>query len=66
MIFMTFISIHSVIICEVLPWRTYETHPTLSSKFRCDIKLDQLIKSNAQLYPYLLVSHTLHMNSHLW
>jgi hypothetical protein len=23
---MTFISMHSVIICVVLPWRTYETH----------------------------------------
>jgi hypothetical protein len=23
---MTFISIHFVIICDVLPWRTYETH----------------------------------------
>jgi hypothetical protein len=33
---MTFISIHSVIICEVLPWRIYETHPTLSFKSGCD------------------------------
>jgi hypothetical protein len=36
MIFMTFISIHFVIICDVLPWRTYETHPTLSFKYGCD------------------------------
>jgi hypothetical protein len=32
MIFVTFISIHFVIICGVLLWRTYETHPTLSLK----------------------------------
>jgi hypothetical protein len=36
MIFMTFISIHSVIICVVLLWRTYETHPALSLKSGCD------------------------------
>jgi hypothetical protein len=30
MILVTFISIHFVIICDVLLWRTYETHPTLS------------------------------------
>jgi hypothetical protein len=28
----TFISIHYVIVCVVLPWRTYETHPALSLK----------------------------------
>jgi hypothetical protein len=33
----TFISIHFVIICNVLLWHTYETHPTLSLKFGCDI-----------------------------
>jgi hypothetical protein len=32
MIFVTFISIHFVIICDVLHWRTYETHPALSFK----------------------------------
>jgi hypothetical protein len=32
----TFISIHSVIICVVLPWRTYETHSSLSLKSGCD------------------------------
>jgi hypothetical protein len=36
MVFMTFISIHFVIICDVLSWRTYETHPTLSFKSGCD------------------------------
>jgi hypothetical protein len=35
-IFVTFISIHFVIICDVLLWRTYETHPTLSLKSGCD------------------------------
>jgi hypothetical protein len=33
---MTFISIHSVIMCVVLPWRTYEMHPALSLKSGCD------------------------------
>jgi hypothetical protein len=36
MIFVTFISIHFVIICDVLLWRTYETHPALSLKSGCD------------------------------
>jgi hypothetical protein len=36
MIFVTFISIHFVIICVVLLWRTYETHLTLSLKSGCD------------------------------
>jgi hypothetical protein len=36
MILVTFISIHFVIICDVLLWRTYETHPALSLKFGCD------------------------------
>jgi hypothetical protein len=34
---MIVISIHFVIICDVLLWRTYETHPALSFKSRCDI-----------------------------
>jgi hypothetical protein len=33
---MTFISMHYVIMCVVLPWRTYEMHPALSLKFGCD------------------------------
>jgi hypothetical protein len=37
MIFMTFISMHSVIMCVVLPWRTYEMHSDLSLKSGCDI-----------------------------
>jgi hypothetical protein len=36
MIFVTFISIHFVIICDVLLWSTYETHRALSLKSRCD------------------------------
>ena len=32
----TFISIHSVIICVLLLWRTYVTHPALSLKSKCD------------------------------
>jgi hypothetical protein len=32
----TFISIHLVIICVVLLWRTYEMHPVLSLKSGCD------------------------------
>jgi hypothetical protein len=38
MIFVTFISIHFVIICLVLLWRTYETHLTFSLKSECDTK----------------------------
>jgi hypothetical protein len=36
MILVTFISIHFFIICDVLLWRTYETHPALSLKSGCD------------------------------
>jgi hypothetical protein len=36
MILVTFISIHFVIICDGLLWRTYETHPTFSLKSGCD------------------------------
>jgi hypothetical protein len=36
MIFTTFISMHSVIMCVVLPWRTYEMHSDLSLKSGCD------------------------------
>jgi hypothetical protein len=36
MILVTFISIHFVIICDVLLWRTYETHQALSLKSGCD------------------------------
>jgi ABC-type uncharacterized transport system permease subunit len=37
-IFVAFISIHLVIICVVLLWCTYETHPGLSLKSGGDIK----------------------------
>jgi hypothetical protein len=33
---MTFISMHFVIMCVVLPWRTYEMHPALFLKSGCD------------------------------
>jgi hypothetical protein len=36
MIFMTFISMHFVIMCVVLPWRAYEIHPALFLKSGCD------------------------------
>jgi hypothetical protein len=39
MIFVTFISIHFVIICDVLLWRTYETHLALPLKSGCDTHL---------------------------
>jgi hypothetical protein len=39
MILVTFISIHFVIICYVLLWRIYETHPTLPLKSGCDKSL---------------------------
>jgi hypothetical protein len=43
MILVTFISIHFIIICDVLLWRIYETHPALSLKFGCDNKKSKLI-----------------------
>jgi hypothetical protein len=36
MILVTFISIHFVIICDVLLWRTYEMHPAILLKSGCD------------------------------
>jgi hypothetical protein len=43
MILVTFISIHFFIICDVLLWRTYETHLALSLKFGCDIRGPRLL-----------------------
>jgi hypothetical protein len=40
MIFMTFIYIHFVIICDDLPCYTYKTHPALFFKYRCDRRGD--------------------------
>jgi hypothetical protein len=37
MIYVTFISIYFIIICDVLLWRTYEMHPALPLKSGCDI-----------------------------
>jgi hypothetical protein len=39
MILVTFISIHFVIICDVILCRTYETHLALSLKSGCDIHI---------------------------
>lgn len=39
MILVTFISIHFVIICDVLFWHTYKTYPALSLKSGCDTGL---------------------------
>jgi hypothetical protein len=36
MIFLTFISMHFVIMCVILSRRTYEMHPPLSFKSGCD------------------------------
>jgi hypothetical protein len=48
MIFMTFISMHSVIMCVVLPWRIYEMHPDLFLKSGCDkyVTLLDVMKSH--------------------
>jgi hypothetical protein len=43
-IFVTFISIHLVIICVVLLWCTYETHPALPLKSGCDMLLERYDK----------------------
>jgi hypothetical protein len=61
MIFVTFISIHFVIICDVLLWHTYETHPDLSLKSGCDnsrylSKNTGVIHGSLHLYPCSLPS----------
>jgi hypothetical protein len=56
MIFMTFISIHSVIICEFLPWRTYETHPALSFNSGCDICASATLHDTKTLFICKLMS----------
>jgi hypothetical protein len=55
----TFISIHLVIICVVLLWHTYETHPGLPLKSGCDSgedggreHRDGASASSPQLWPY--------------
>jgi hypothetical protein len=45
MTIMRFTSMHSVIICVILPWRTYETHPALFLKSGCDT-LPRLLYNN--------------------
>jgi hypothetical protein len=57
MIFMTFISIHFVIIFDVLFWRTYETHMALPLKSGCDrssIKGNVDYRMKTGQNPYLL------------
>jgi hypothetical protein len=56
MIFVIFISIHFIIICVVLLWRTYETHPALSLKSGCN----SLPGSCQLLLRILLWSHVKH------
>jgi hypothetical protein len=43
---MTFISMHSVIMCVVLSWRTYEMHPDLSLKSGCDSRVADGVKDD--------------------
>jgi hypothetical protein len=59
MIFMTFISMHSVIICVVLPWRTYETHPALSLKSGCDILDLNFFVANTSIRSHGRCSHSI-------
>jgi hypothetical protein len=51
---MIFISIHSIIICEILPWRTYETHLTLSFKSGCDSGLQYVTIPQKEFMIYIL------------
>jgi hypothetical protein len=53
---MTFISMHSAIMCVVLPWRTYEMHSDLSLKSGCDIHPvpSALLSSGHGFKPHLL------------
>jgi hypothetical protein len=41
--FVTFMSIHLIIICVVLLWRTCETYLALPLKFECDTLLSTLL-----------------------
>jgi hypothetical protein len=50
MLFVTFIFIHFVIMCDVLLWRTYETHPALSFKFGCDSSSLSQMKQQPSLF----------------
>jgi hypothetical protein len=49
MIFGIFISTHFDIICDVLLWRTYETHPAVSLKSGCDTVVVWLVSGPSLL-----------------
>jgi hypothetical protein len=53
MILVTFISIHFVIICDVLLWRTYETHPALSLNSGCDILCGAVCTKNISVVQFV-------------
>jgi hypothetical protein len=42
---------HSIIMCVVLPWRTYEMHPALSFKSGCDSLASRVIVPCVTLLP---------------
>jgi hypothetical protein len=59
---MTFISIHFVIICDVLIWRTYETHPTLSLKSGCDNHLRLSATVAHKFLPITFLHHIINIS----
>jgi hypothetical protein len=76
-IFMTFISIHLVILCVVLIWRTYETHPALPPKSGCEKVVSEemltvgrnldITGQNSYLLTFTLILSILFLIlSHLW
>jgi hypothetical protein len=58
----TIISIHFVIICDVLLWRTYEIHLTLSLKSGCDMHQASCLPVVWVYLVTVLVDHTTILN----
>jgi hypothetical protein len=48
MIYVTFISIYFIIICDIFVWCIYETHPTLSLISECDSRPGQMAESRRE------------------
>jgi hypothetical protein len=64
MILVTFISIHFIIICDVLLWLTYETYPALSLKSGSDSFGDLDNNTFKGLTSLLSVEHKIQYDEH--
>jgi hypothetical protein len=65
--FVTFISIHLVIIYVVLLWRTYETHPGLPLKSGCDTKVHATCQGSCCASGQIHFDEKLHRSrAHFW